>query len=697
MAKLRTLQSNLNSGELSPLLRGRMDVARYQSGLERCRNMLPLVGGGVKRRAGTRHVASAASASDLLLFPLTITEFGQLTGYVLEFSPSLIRFYSNGARVEAAGVPVEIATPYSSADLPGIHFEQYENNLYLFHFGHKPRRLVYVTATVWTLEVVPFSAIPFYRFAGTADVELTPSAVSGSIQVTANVPFFWAGHTGAKFQINGGVVSIDIVTNSYTASATVLETVAGGEVSTRTATTTITIPEGEILPLVLTVTTTADFEAKTLSTGSGGYWSTAYSSTVLTGTEPDKNWKEEVWSEHRGYPSAVTFHEQRMIVANTRALPTTVWGSKIGDILDFTVGTLDDEGFFFTLAQASTAINQLVSSDQLLPMTFNKELALQGGSDSQISPTNVKVKAQTSHGCSATVRPLNLGSSLCFSEPGEKTLRAMRYRLELDGYSAPDLALLAEHLLDEGGGIVDMAYARRPYSAIFAVTKNGHLLSLTLDPDQEVVAWARHDSGSIKSVTVIPDAAGNDQVWIAVYRGGGLSKIEYLDPALTTDSAATGTDAFGKTTWTGLSHLEGKTVDIVADGYVMPRQVVTSGQVVLDFAAKSVQVGLPFTSTLKDLPPYVEGAAGAAASCNAVRVLLHQTQGCSINGEQIPFRHFDLDTFDAPIAPYTGWKEINIASGWSADGDSMQVEIVQELPLPLTVLAIAKEVSVNVG
>lgn len=705
MAKLRTLQSNLNSGELSPLLRGRMDVARYQSGLERCRNMLPLVGGGVKRRAGTRWVAHAASVLDVLLFPLTMTLNGVLTGYVLEFSANKIRFYTNGAQIESAGSPVEVATPYSADDLASIHYDQLDGVLYLFHPNHAPRTLTRTSDTAWTLAALAITHYPMFRPAGTEGVNIIPSGVSGSIFLNSSAPLFVAGHVGVQFQINGGIVEITAVNTATNATATVKQAIETGGLRTRANISTVTIspadPSAFTWPHVVTVTTTANYPEQTISTsytgnsGSEVTVSVASSESSLTGTEADFDWKESSWSAVRGYPFAGVFYEQRLVMTNTTSQPTTVWGSKIGDLLNFTAGTLDDDGFSFTLAQASTPVVQLVGGDQLLALTFNRELTLRGGQETPLSSTNVKVKAPTAHGCSATVRPLNLGGVLYFSSPGERNLRAFRYRLDLDGYSAPDLALLAEHLLEEGVGIVDMVYARRPYSAVFAVTRGGTLLSLTLDPDQEVVAWARHDSGSIKSVTVIPDAAGNDQVWLAVYRGGGLSKIEYLDPALTTDSAATGTDAFGKTTWTGLSHLEGKTVDIVADGYVMPRQVVTSGQVVLDFAAKSVQVGLPFTSTLKDLPPYVEGAAGAAASCNAVRVLLHQAQGCSINGEQIPFRHFDLETFDAPIAPFTGWKEINIASGWSPDGDSMQVEIVQELPLPLTVLAIAKEVSIN--
>jgi len=706
MAKLRTLQSNLNSGELSPLLRGRMDVERYQSGLERCRNALPLVLGGGRRRPGSRFVGTPA-ASEVWLFPFTPTLAGVLTGYILEFTAGKIRFYKQGARLESAGVPVEVVTPYQTTDLEGIKYEQADNALFLVHPNYPPKRLTRTSDTSWTLADLSFSGVPYFRPAETEGVSLTPSAASGSITLTASANLFVSGHVGSRFRLNGGEVEITGVTSGTVASALVSVAPDTTGLNTITSTATVTVDADALVGThIVTIYSDANYPAKTLNT----HWtgesspdltvSAGYSQALLSGIDPDMEWKEKAWGVVRGYPAAISFYEQRLILAQTLSQPTTVWGSKIGALLTFEVGTLDDEAFAFSLAQASTPINQLASGDQLLALTFNKEILLRGGGDTPITPTNVQVKGPTSHGSSATVRPVQLGSEVYFCGAGGYTLRSLRYRLDIDGFAAPDLGLLAEHLLEAGLGIIDMAFARKPYSSIFAVTRGGHLLTLTIDSDQEVVAWAQHYTGdsassaSYQSVAVIPDADGQDQVWIAGTRGGS-SFVEYFDAALATDSAMTGSDAGGKTTWGGLAHLEGQQVDIVADGFVLPRQTVTGGQVLLGFAATAVQIGLPFTTRIKDLPPYFEGAAGAAASCNAVRVLLHQAQGCSVNGEQLPFRFFDLNAFDTPVLPFTGWKEINIASGWSSDGDSMQVEIVQDMPLPLTVLAISKEVSIN--
>jgi len=719
MAKLKLLQGNLNAGELSPLLRGRMDVARYQNGLELCRNMLPQVLGGASSRPGSRYVAAAA-VDDVLLFPFTPTLAGVLTGYVLEFSAGKIRFFTAGAQIMDAGSPVEVATPYTAAELENIHYDQFDNTLYLFHGNHPTKQLTRTSDTVWTLADVTFKKKPFYRPAGTDGITLTPSAASGNITLSASSDLFVADHVGVRFQVNGGEVEITAVTNGTTASATVKEAIPTSGLKTKKDVTTITItdPASVSSGHQVVVTTEADYNADTMTTNTTGGVSgvigisTASSSATLTGTEPDPDWKEEAWSKVRGYPAAGVFHEQRMIVAQTAGLPTGVWGSKIGDVTDFTIGTADDEPFAWTPAAASTPIGQLAAGDQLLALTLNKELTLRGGNDAPLTPTNVKVKAPTAHGCSATVRPVPLGSDVYFSGPEGLALRAFRYRLDVDGYRAPDVAQLAGHLLDDGQGIVDMAWARAPLSSIWMTTKAGNLLSLTIDPDQEVTAWAKHHTAEVlpedvqagedttyfKSVTVVPDTTGQDQVWIAVQRlVGGTYKtyIEYLDADLDTDSAMTGTDVAGRQVWTGLDHLEGKTVDIVADGYVLPQQVVASGQIDVGFAAVTVQIGLPYTPRIKDLPPYIEGGAGAAASCNNVRVLLHRAQGCTLNGEQLPFADFTAGILDTPIPQFTGWKTANQLSGWADDGSTMQVEIVQNLPLPLTVLAISKEVSIN--
>lgn len=730
MAKVRTLQSALNGGELSPKLRGRADIPRYQSGLELGRNAISMIIGGATRRPGTRYVATAKGGY-VRLIDFCPTVNGVLTGYVLELTDQAMRFYSAFARLENGGTPVEIATPFTAAQLPAVNYDQYDNRLYLVHPSHRPKRLSRASDTSWALEDVPISAWPYMRPPGTDGITITPSATSGNITLTASAALFVAGHVGARFAVNGGICRVTAVTDGTHASATVEAAILpGSDVRLLQDTLTILIDPAGIgaTPFEFDVKAVADYVADTLTTEAvtplppgvsipnkaGG--NPARVTSALTGTEPDKEWKEQAWSDARGWPSAICFFEQRMILANNSTWPTAVWGSKTGTIDDFTIGTLDDDAFVHIPFSATTPINHLVATDLITMLTEDKELTLRGDKDGALTPTSFEIKGRTFHGSAARVRPVFLESQVYFASVTGKKLRGFRYRFDQDGYVAPDLAILADHFLEDGGGIVAMTYTREPYAAVWAVTAAGNLLTLSIDNDQEVSAWNKHHTAEIlpehaglgdettyyRSIVKIPDGQGNDQVCIAVQRlvgGEYRTYVEYFSPGLNTDSTLTATDGTGKTVWAGLDHLEGKTVDVVADGlYVQPVVTVQNGQIALPYPARSVEIGLKYITRIKDLPVALasQGSTilGEQVSVNKINVYLYKTRGCTINGERITFRSFGDDLLDKPVPEFTGIKEAG-ALGWSSDGTASQVEIVQDQPLPLTVLAIIKEVSIN--
>jgi len=74
MAKSKFLQSSFVSGELSPLLKGRVDLDQYYQGMQTAENVLIVPQGGLKRRAGTQHVDTAEN----ILVPFIFSGLGQL-------------------------------------------------------------------------------------------------------------------------------------------------------------------------------------------------------------------------------------------------------------------------------------------------------------------------------------------------------------------------------------------------------------------------------------------------------------------------------------------------------------------------------------------------------------------------------------------------------------------------------------------
>ena len=385
-----------------------------------------------------------------------------------------------------------------------------------------------------------------------------------------------------------------------------------------------------------------------------------------------------------------------MMIGGTLIHPQTVFGSESGNILNLVSGVDDSDPFEYVLAAATSRILHLAATELLIVFTYDKEITIQGGIEAPLTPTNLQVKVRSSYGTREEVRPVVLDDDVLFVTKHGKKVRLFSDRLGTETKKkAPDISLVSEHLAELG--VIGMAQQQEPNSVIWMVTATGLLLSLTYDKEDNLIAWAQHTTdGLFKNVAVIP-YSDTDQVWVAVERTINSitsTYIEVMDPDLDTDCALTDSDTPAKTVWTGLSHLEGETVDIVADGVVEPQQVVTGGQITLQHAALAIEVGLHYKSTVIDLPPEIPTNTGTSQgqkmSVNRCVVRLYQTIGLQVNGQVIPFRKWGQDNWDEAVDLFTGDKEISLLGG-----NNGVVTIEQDQPLPFTVLGIIKEMSVN--
>lgn len=174
----------------------------------------------------------------------------------------------------------------------------------------------------------------------------------------------------------------------------------------------------------------------------------------------------------------------------------------------------------------------------------------------------------------------------------------------------------------------------------------------------------------------------------------------YTYALATNPGAATTLGQIGRATaaWSGLSHLEAKSCDILADGVVMPRQTVAGGAVTLPRAAYEVEIGLPYRSVIKLLPievsPGTGTSQGSQLSVHDVIVRLKGTLGLTIDGVTIPFRQFGPGILDQQVQPFTGDKRLGRLSNMNDGG---VVTITQEQPLPFHVLAVVRKFTFNDG
>jgi len=416
------------------------------------------------------------------------------------------------------------------------------------------------------------------------------------------------------------------------------------------------------------------------------------------------------------YPAATTFHEQRRWFGGQREAPQTVLASRPGTDNNFTfsVPTQADDALDFRLrARQRQQILHLAPLADLIALTPTSEWRIFSDGEPAIDPTSLSVKPQGYSGASFPQPALTSGSVLYVQAQGGR-IRELSYNWESNSYRSIDASIMAPHLFD-GARVTQLAYSRAPEQILWAVRDDGVLLGFTYVPEQQVSGWHQHrTAGVFESVAVVSRSSGEDIYFVVKReidgqtvryiermpagffsacgcfgRGGELEEAYFLDCGLRYDGDP-------EQVFTGLDHLEGEEVHILADGAVEPPQVVYGGSITLDAPASKVAVGLPYTTNIETLPAAFEGApaVGQGMLKNVVAAHLRVNRsGPYLVGPSFddmvspPDRHVS-DDYDSPPALRTEEERVQLPGSWDTDGT---VCVRQDLPLPFTLVAMAVE------
>ena len=412
-------------------------------------------------------------------------------------------------------------------------------------------------------------------------------------------------------------------------------------------------------------------------------------------------------------PSCVSFFEQRLVFANTNNNPQTLFFSKSGDYENMTTGTNADDAMIYTIASNQVnAIQFLKTQRTLIVGTTGGEFTVSAdGTNASITPTNILINRQSSYG-SANVDAIPAGNATLFLQRAKRKIRELAYNFDVDGYQAADMTILNDTVTTSG--INEMAYQQSPDSILWCVRDDGVLAGLTYQRAEQVTAWHRHILGGafgngsavVESVASISGAINEDELWVIVKRTiNGATKryvecfadfdfdettstdFRFLDSHLTYDGSAT-------TTLSGLSHLEGQSVSILADGSAHTNKTVSSGAITLDRSVTKAVVGLSYDSVLQTMR--IEGGAAEGTSqgktkrISKVVLRLFETVGAKVGPsltelETVPFRTTSSALSSPVDTLLAGDKTIEFRGDFDSDGF---IFVKQDQPLPLTVLAI---------
>lgn len=654
------------------------------------------------------------------------------------------------------GAPVELGTPYASADLAPLKIAQSADTMWICSRTHPVCKLTRSGHESWSMSEVLFADGPWLAVNATATT-LTPSATAGTgITLTAS----------AATGINDG--------NGFSAADIGrLVRIRYGSAWGHAVITAVPSPTS------VTADVKSDF---------GGTAATAV-------------WRLGAWSGTTGYPGAIAFYEQRLGFAGTTHQPQTFWLSQSGDFEnmrpdDGSGSVEDDDALDYTIsADQVNAIRWMAPGRKLFMGTVGGEWLVQSDGP-LLTPTDIDVKRQTAFG-TADVAPQQMRGRMLFLQRAARKVLEFSFSVEVDNYRALDMTLLADHV--SAGGFIDMAYQQELDSTLWCVRADGQLCALAYQPDQDVIGWSRQILGgswqggaaAVESVAVIP-GTGEDEVWVIGKRtiGGATRRyvevfaapyasgedqasacyvdaaLRYDDPKPVTGATAAnpvvvtapshgfaggdrvrisgikgmtalndrvfvlsgvtadtmsltdretgdpvdgtlfGTYAAGgqvrrlATAFGGLDHLEGETVSILADGAVHPARTISGGALTLDYPAGTVVAGLPYTHTYRSLKWEAGSATGTAQGqikrIHGITMILMDALNAHVGADESALRPVPFrgggDAMDSAVPFFTGEKYVELDGDYATDS---RVVIRGDDPVPFTLLAVAPVLKTN--
>ena len=665
------MQFSFNGGIVSPEMFGRFDQAKYQTGVAKCKNFYVELYGGLTYRAGFRYVHHYDFAlGTMRLIPFV---FSEEQAVVLAIRGGAVNFFADGGMLlNDDDSPLEIVLPYATEHLMQLRYAQSADVITITHPNYPPRKIIRRGATNWTTEEV------------TVGYGLTPPLdIQGTIHkpnTTGYVEREYIYQVTAVNEENESAASerSPVLKNDLTLSGN-YNTITWEAVDGATRYNVFKLRSG--LASYIGETTELSF--------TDDYIETNGAITPPLIRDPFEY-----------YPTAIAYHGQRKVYGGGFQSPQWLRMSRTAtdDNFGYHIPLQDTDSIQVRFAaRDGNGVKHLVPISDLMILTSGAVWKL--SADGAVTATSVSVNPQSYVGAN-DVTPVQIGGAAVFSS--DQTGHVHEISLS-QGYNASyqvmDLSIMCPHLF-EGRKIIDCALLRNPLNIVFFVRDDGVLLSLTYEPQQQVWAWAEHETqGKFLSVAAIPE---DDQtVLYALVERNGFRMIERLllrqpisleDHCLLDSSYQYTGEAVE--TLSGLDWLEGKTVSVFADGGDKPEVVVANGEIKLSRKLSNVWIGLNYEGEVESLPLYAQYANPVRpkiASQAYLRVLGTQNIIVGVNQNSLmtmpitEHKPRSLERYGQPLNLISGIVQIPVASPYDRD---LQITVKHDKPLPMKLLAL---------
>ena len=751
MARVRVPLNNFQFGEVSPALTSRTDTKVYTNAAEQVRNFFIRSEGGLKKRTGTKRWANFGSnptynANLRMNVRIEPFIFSDDEKYIIAFSNTRIDIF----QIDPANGNINTLTPITGQSwlvntsvgpyLEEITFAQQGDLMFICHNTFQTRILERTSLTAFNVSTFNFDTSrdgfdifqPYHSFQALG-VTLTASGTSGSVTLTSSADYFTANHVGIDLLIGETRARITAFTSATEVTASLqgilrqqlpIDSLKTFEGSDRIQITqaehglatnaSITIQRSGAVGGIAnsningsrTVTDVIDSNTYEIQAGAGASSSAigGGSPRIVTGAATTE-WAEQSYSALRGYPAAVTFHQNRLWFGGTLSQPDGIWGSKSGQFFNFDVGEAEDNDALDLTANVGEifSIRHLVSNRDLQVFTTGAELFVQAPTDKPVTPANAQIKRQTPFG-SSFVRPTVFDGATLFIQKTGSALREFLFTDSEASYTSVAVSGLAPHLiLDPVQQTSIKGALNRSESYAFLINNDGTIAVFYSVRGDQKAGWSLWDTqGKWHSITSV-----HERLFVVCARDDGSGTTKLFLEEFQTDMPMDFCDSFSgsSSVFTGLasSHFANNAVVKATNGNdFLGEFTIAGGQIDASNVKTNITqafIGYAFTPTLKTLPidATIQGGplTGEPRQIPKVTLDLFSTLAVSVQGPNPTSTSRDLvirnvtDDMSQERPAVTGKEEFRLL-GYSRDP---RVTISQSFPLDLQINGMIVEVA----
>lgn len=723
--------NSFSAGEISPKLISRTDIDQYNNGSLTVNNFTINKTGGAFKRPGLEltedllldHVTPGwIPSNNIVLIPFVLADTTGYLGIQLDdqplAAPTNLFVICNNKTVRGYAMldgALGTTTLDSTLDINEFRSQQIDGQVTITHTSGKMPPLIFT----WDLD----ASGTVYFYLRNMFTMPTLTTIGYAVSLVEAMPI-------TPFNTSSTTLKVD------TAHAGV--GLLGSWISTTISCNDSSFTDDDIDSIFYIDMTSSAIDSVFVATGrvsadqlSGILISDAASTTATT------NWRRSAFSTKLGYPKSLGFYNSRQLLAGTAAFPARYWNSRVEEytvlqneyLAQDSAAKISGSSIYGTLGDADPFSLQLMSGNPLAiswiavqndlfigTTAGDYRITFSASADSGYSRNNAYSTAVSSVNCHNSLATSGDEKLIYFADRGRR-VRTIDVQSGDFTYKNTDVSILADHLVDYGSDVIppntEEAYYKsavwvEDHSMLWAVTSNNYLISMTLNENSGVIAWAKHDLGnygdgnSVELDNLAVHVEGNKQMLslVATYKDASdvllnkfLMKLDisvpvYLDAFTTFDlGAPAGSYIFPA----AQGYYSSTSVDVVIydngyPEYLGKFPVDASGEIIFSKDIQKFTVGYAYTSTIRSLAIEAGQQYGSARG-NTIRtdratISLYKSQHGRAGGSDT-----GLNSLELPLTSFfSGDKVIEMSAG--DDEREYRYTIESSVPLALNVLGV---------